>query len=138
VSAGDPEIVRGFFDALGSVGTDSSDVALSDFERRLDPQAEYVEDPSWPGADVYRGRDEVRRAFEQYGEVLRLSSLRVEDVIAAGDQLVALVRIAGESEEGLPFENRWGYVCQVRGGLILRFQAYLDARAALEAAGVKT
>jgi len=34
-----------------------------DVERWWHPQMEYVEDPRWPGSGVYRGREEVLRAW---------------------------------------------------------------------------
>jgi ketosteroid isomerase-like protein len=137
MSREDAEAVRGAFEAMGTLGPDPSAEAVAKFaERWFEPDAEYVEDPSWPGAGIYQGRDQVSGAFDGYREVLTASTVNVEEVVEADETVVALVRIAGESETGLGFDNLWGYLCRVRNGRLSYFRAYLDKDEALEAAGV--
>ena len=137
MSREDAQVVREAFEAITGMWPNPSDEARAQItDHWFDPDIVYEEDPSWPGAGSYQGREAVVGAFDAYAEVLTATGATVEDVVDAGDRSVALVRIKGESEGGLPFENLWGYVCTVRDGRLLSFRAYFDEREALEAAGV--
>ena len=108
-------------------------------ERLWDADIEYVEDPRWPGSRSYRGRDAVIETWNGYLDVLNPVELRVEDLIDAGDQAVALVRISGVSKGAdVPFEHLWAYVCRVEGGKLVYQRAYWDVEEALSAAGVSS
>ena len=53
-----------------------------------DPEVEYVEDPRWPGASRYNGRDEVLRCWEAYIDALGPSgevAATVQRVFDAGE-----------------------------------------------------
>jgi ketosteroid isomerase-like protein len=104
------------------------------------PEIEYVEDPKLPGASSYRGRDEVLRCWQGYLEVLGAESdiaIEVEDVIDAGERIVALVRFRGETPGGeMPFDHAWGYVVGIRDGRIAFVRAYYEPSEALAAAGL--
>jgi ketosteroid isomerase-like protein len=102
------------------------------------PDIEYFEDPRWPGASKYRGRDSVLRCFQSYIETLgpaEAITVTLEQVVDAGERLVALVRFQGLSPSGVPHEHLWAYLVEVRDGRIVRFQAFYEAQDALEAAG---
>jgi ketosteroid isomerase-like protein len=61
----------------------------------------------------------------------------VERVLDAGERQVPFVRVKGRaSASGAPHEHLWGYVVEVRGGLIAYFRAYYEPSEALEAAGL--
>jgi hypothetical protein len=81
------------------------------------PDITYVEDPRWPGASTYKGRDAALRCFKQYMEALGREEdfvLRVERVLDAGARQVPFVRIGSRaSASGLPHEHLWGYVVEV-------------------------
>ena len=101
---------------------------------------EYVEDPRWPGASRYRGRDAVVRCFESYMEALGREedlTVTVERVLDAGTRQVPLVRVRGHaSTSGAPHDHLWGYVVEVREGHIVYFRAYHDPAEALAAVGL--
>jgi ketosteroid isomerase-like protein len=102
------------------------------------PDIEYVEDPRWPGASTYRGRDSVLRCFQSYIETLGPAeevTVTLEKVVEAGERLVALVRFQALSASGAPHEHLWAYLVEVSDGRIIRFQAFYEPQEALEAAG---
>jgi ketosteroid isomerase-like protein len=128
----DVQLVRKAFNGTGlqSLG----EVA----EAYWDPDVEYVEDPRWPGAGRYRGREEVLRIFQSYIDALgpdESGSAVLEQIIDAGGRQVAFVRFQGRSASGVPHDYLWGYVVEVRNRHIVYFRAYYEPAEALEAAG---
>jgi ketosteroid isomerase-like protein len=98
----------------------------------------YVEDPRWPGASRYDGRDAVLRCFQAYVDALGPEdavAATVERVVDAGARQVALVRFEGRSASGVPHDHVWGYLIEIRDRRIVYFRAYYDPEEALEAAG---
>jgi ketosteroid isomerase-like protein len=128
------ELVRGAFESFASDGLTRS------AESYLAPDAEYVEDPVWPGASTYEGRDEVVACFRAYTEALGREedwSITVERVFEAGERLVPFVRFASAaSASGVPHDHLWAYVVEVRDGRIAYLRAYYDPQEALEAVGL--
>jgi ketosteroid isomerase-like protein len=135
VSAADVEFLRGMFEDLGGA---VSPTALDEVERWWHPEMEYVEDPKWPGSSAYRGREEVLRVWNSYLDVFRTVRMDVEDVIDAGDEVVAVVRVSGISTGAdVPFDHLWAYVCRVRDGKLAYQRAYWYPEEALSDAGVR-
>jgi ketosteroid isomerase-like protein len=132
----DAEVVRGAFEAMAqSVGASEEERAAFT-ERWFHPEVEYAEDANWPGSSSFRGRDDVRRAFEGYAEILG-GELTLEEVIEGTDGFFARVRYRGKSTGAdLPWEQVWGYHCRVRDARLNYFRAYSDLEEALAAAGV--
>jgi hypothetical protein len=58
------EVVRRAFEGAGTRGLQETAQAY------WHPEVEYVEDPRWPGASTYNGRDAVLRCFQAYMEAL--------------------------------------------------------------------
>lgn len=135
MGAGDLEILRRMWaEMLGSTPVEMDDAAA---ERWWHPEIEYVEDPRWPGSTTYRGREAVILAWHGYLEVFGSVEMKVEGLLDAGDEVVALVRLSGISKGGdVPFEHLWAYVCRVREGQLAYQRAYWDPAEALEDAGV--
>ena len=104
------------------------------------PEIVYVEDPRWPGAARYEGREAVLRCFQAYMEALgpdEDGSATVERVVDAGARQVALVRFQGRSASGLPHDHLWGYVVEVKARRVAFLRAYYEPEEALEAAGLR-
>jgi ketosteroid isomerase-like protein len=106
----------------------------------LAPDVVYSDDPAWPDSRAARGRSAVIARFEDWigawgGEF----DSDIERVEGVGDQVVGIfvVRTEGTSS-GVPQSHRWGFVFELRDGLILRFRAYLDPAEALESVGLGT
>jgi len=135
VSAADVQILRRMWEEMANAAPSGVDPEAA--ERWWHPEIEYVEDPRWPGSRAYRGRDEVIATWNGYLEVLGSTKMEVEDLVDAGDGIVALVRVSGISKGAdIPFEHLWGYVCRVRDGQLAYQRAYWDPEEALSAAGV--
>jgi ketosteroid isomerase-like protein len=101
------------------------------------PEITYEEDPRWPGSGSYQGKDEVAKVFEGYMEVFGAGDVTIEDLVEAGDGLVALVRFRLVSAGGdVPIDHVWGYVCAARDGKLAHLRAYWNPQEALAAAGV--
>ena len=126
--------MRSLFEAFVTDGLDAA------AERYLDHDAEYVEDPIWPGASSYRGRGDIVACFKNYMEALggeAAWSLTVEQAVDGGERQAALVRMASQgSPSGVPHEHLWGYAAEVRHGRVVHFRAYYEAAEALEAVGL--
>jgi hypothetical protein len=97
------EVVRNAFEAAGTRGLRET------AERYWHPGIEYVEDPRWPGASSYTGRDAVLRCFQAYMEALGSEedlTITVERVVDAGDRQVPFVRVQSRAPtSGLPHEH---------------------------------
>ena len=129
------EIVRKAFEGAGT-GT-----LKEAAEMYWHPEIVYVEDPRWPGASTYKGRDAVLRCFQAYMEdaLGREEDLTVtvERVLDGGERQVPFVRVRSPaSTSGVPHEHLWGYVVEVRERRIAYFRAYYEPEEALEAAGL--
>ena len=60
--------------------------------------------------------------------------LEVEELLDAGDQVVAFVRMLGRSKAGLPVDMRFAQVWTYRNGKQIRMQMYASRDEALKAA----
>jgi ketosteroid isomerase-like protein len=112
-------------------------------ERGLDGLAEswdedivYEEDPLWPGAGTYSGRDAVLQRFREYEEQLGHGAATTDEVLERPGGVVIIWRHSGVTRgSGVPFEHRWAWVVQERDGKASHIRAYFDPEEALAAAG---
>jgi ketosteroid isomerase-like protein len=104
----------------------------------FDPEIEIREDPRFPEAGVYRGRDAAWSYFNQFVEQFDEFRFELEDVLDAGDErVVLLLRLHGRGKgSGAVFEARPGWIQTLRGSKVVRIEAYLDRGEALEALGL--
>jgi ketosteroid isomerase-like protein len=104
----------------------------------LAPDVEYEDDPAWPDHRAASGRDAVVARFEDWiGAWGDEFDSDIERVQAVGDRVVGIfvVRTRGTTS-GVPQSYRWGFVFELRDGLVVRFRAYLDPIEVLRAAGL--
>ena len=124
----DVEVVRA---AFASWDPDDFEAAAV----HLHPEVEYREDPSWPGSETHRGREAVMECFGGYDALMGFSRSSVEQVVAVGDQVVVVLRVAVKPQGSAhSVEHRWGYVCRVREERVGFFQAYVEPDEAFAAA----
>jgi ketosteroid isomerase-like protein len=98
----------------------------------------YEEDPIWPDAGTFRGRDAVSRRYVEYRDLVHLDSIEPGEVTDAGDLVVARVRIemlGGDDGQALDF--LWTYTVRVEDGRISHFRAWYDPDEAARAAGLR-
>jgi ketosteroid isomerase-like protein len=98
----------------------------------------YEEDPVWPDAGTYRGREAVMRRFLEYADLLQMQAFEVGEVIDAGDLVFLEARIhmlGGDSAQSLRF--LWGYTVRVERGRVVHFRAWFDPAEGRRAAGLR-
>jgi ketosteroid isomerase-like protein len=125
------EVVRQAIEDYNRAGVE----AIHDF---LHPEVEFTEDSRFPEAGVYRGRDAVEAYFREFRQQMAGHSLEVEEIVGAGDEVVAVVRerARGTSSDA-EVEWRAAFVWTMRGGTAVRARAYLDPADALAAVGLR-
>ena len=105
----------------------------------LDPEVEWH--ATVGGIDegrVYRGPEEVARAFADYFETWERIELRAEDYLDAGDEDVVVLwhEVAKGRESGAVVETDTATVNTIRNGKIVRVRSYMDRAEALRVAGL--
>jgi ketosteroid isomerase-like protein len=124
------EIVRRSFDAFARDGIDG-------LLRYLDPGIEWTTTGAFLEADTYRGPEDVRRYLGSLLDEFEDVRNEPEELIDAGDQIVASVRISGRGKQsGAAVDLTMTQVCLLREGRIVRIQNYMSRSEALEAAGL--
>ena len=131
------EVVRGVLGGLSAdVAGDRSSV--DEFVDRLAPDVEFEEDPRFPEAGTYRGREELRRYYDQFVAQFDRYRFNVEDVIGAGeDTVLVCLHLEGRGKGGgAEFDAHVGWVFTLRDGQVVRIRPYFDRDEALEALGL--
>jgi ketosteroid isomerase-like protein len=108
------------------------------FRRLYDPAIEW-EDASglWGDWGKRRGFEEVRDAWVTWFEAFEQVDFEIEELLEAGENVVAFIRVAGRGREsGLVIEQRLPSVWTVRGGRVVRVRGYREDADALDAAGL--
>jgi ketosteroid isomerase-like protein len=86
---------------------------------------------------VYFGRDAVIKNSRRWWGAWTDYRLDAEELIDAGSSVVLVVNEQGRGKgSGAPFEKRWAQVWTFSRGRIVRWEAYPEKAAALEAAGL--
>jgi ketosteroid isomerase-like protein len=132
VSQENVEAFRGVIEAINERGPDAG------FDL-CDAEIEFREDPKFPEAQVYRGRDEVVRNFREFTASFEYYRFEIEDLRdAGGDKVMAVLREQARGKaSGLNVDRRSGWVATFRDEKALSFEIYLDPTDALEAAGLR-
>jgi ketosteroid isomerase-like protein len=132
VSETDADMLRRAF----AMWNESGPEALLD--RFWAEDAVYREMPGWPDAGVFRGRAAVLKRMQSLVDLIGHVEVRLDDLIdAGGGRFVALVSMVGENVENeAPYTQSFGVVHQVRDGLVVEADYYLDPAEALQAVGL--
>ena len=124
------EIVRAAFDALNRGDVEA---AMKD----LAPDAEYdVSRALGPFHGVYRGRDEIRRVWEEFAEPWESVHWGIDEFIGAGDQVATPFTNVLRGRDGIEVQARAALLWTLRNGTIISFCFYQERQEALEAAGL--
>jgi ketosteroid isomerase-like protein len=108
------------------------------FRRLYDPDIEW-EDVSglWGDWGMRRGFEEVRDAWLTWFEAFEQVNFEIEELVEAGDKVVALIRARARGREsGVVIDQRLPSVWTVRGGRVVRVRGYREAGDARDAAGL--
>jgi ketosteroid isomerase-like protein len=127
MSQEDLEIVRRGHEALNSGDMDAL-IVLCDEEFRLD-MSDRVFNPA-----VYDGHEGIRRFYSEVRDVWATYVWEPEELIEAGDYVVALLRSSGRGRgSGVDVERRTAMVWTVRNGRATAMRFFRDRDEALEA-----
>jgi ketosteroid isomerase-like protein len=125
------EVVRG---ALETFNREGVEAALAYF----DPEVEWLGPPEWLEKHLYKGHDGIREIATVWAESFQEFRLDLEELIDAGDRVVALVYQRGRIKGGgTRIEQRIGYNWEVRNGKGVRVQVYFSWEEARRAAGLE-
>jgi ketosteroid isomerase-like protein len=106
-------------------------------DRYLTGDVVYEEDPVWPDAGTFHGRDATVRRFLEYRDLVHLENVAPGDVIDAGDLVLAQARIEMLGGDEWPaLEYLWTYTVRVENGRIVHLRAWYDPDEAARAAGL--
>ena len=103
------------------------------------PAFEYRATGVIPGAaGVYRGPEEYSRFLERWWGEFEAPEVDVHEFIDAGDQVLVSLTFRGRGKQS-GVETTWDiwHVWTVRGGKVVRGEAFTSREQALEAAGLK-
>src|SRR3954466_15499745 len=103
----------------------------------MDPEVEAHNPPEVPEAAIHRGREAVRRDWEQTLELFDDFSVELEEYFDAGDDLLVYLRYRGRSrgsraEVVAPMSHVWTF----RNGKVIRFRQFLNRAEARAAVGL--
>jgi ketosteroid isomerase-like protein len=128
--ASDPEaIVRELYAAMNERDFTAA-------ERLADPDVEWISDPR-TGLGSRRGREEVLRFFRDQSESFAEVTIELDDIDAAGDTVLALIRVKGRgSASGAEVEISIAHVWEVNDGRVVRGRGFGDRDVARKAAGL--
>jgi hypothetical protein len=106
------------------------DAFADDFEVRFISQS--------PGVEVeYRGLDGFVEGWREWLEPWASYRLEVEQILDAGDEVVALLQVRAKTKHGsVAMEHAPGSVWTIRDGKIVRLLLFLDRKEALKTVGL--
>ena len=117
--------------------------AFAAFNRRdLDAAAAmFAEDAEWVAymsaleSDVYRGRDAIRRMWEEFHERFAGFRARVVELVERGEHVVAVVEYTGAGAASrAPVAATVAHLIRFRDGRAVHVRGFPDKEAALQAA----
>ncbi len=105
--------------------------ALMDF---FDPEVDFVT----LLLGNHHGKEAIRPLFEENRKTLSGYRLDPDELIDAGDQVIAVVHVGGAgATSGITLDDRIALVATLKGGLIVRQQTFRNKTEALEAVGLR-
>ena len=97
----------------------------------------YEEDPVWPDAGRFRGREAVLRRFVEYPDLMHITGMNRGAITDAGDAVLAELRLEMLASGAEAVEFVWTYTMQVEDGRVTHFRAWYDPDQAARAAGLR-
>ena len=129
MSKGNVEVVRRAVDAL------NRRKMWLDY---VDPEVEWIEDPRYPDAQTYRGREGVERSIEKWWDTWASLVMQVEEMVDVEDRVVfwGITEARGHDSD-VTVRAPFGGVWEFRDGLVVRVHVLGGRDEALEGAGLR-
>jgi ketosteroid isomerase-like protein len=125
------EVVRRAYSEFLETGTFAREIAASDFVWDM---SHY---DGWPEQQVYQGVEAAERFMQEWTSAWVDWELQIDELLDAGDKVVALVRQRGRSKlTGIPVEVSLAKIWTLRDGKYARMDMYSDVADALTAVGL--
>jgi ketosteroid isomerase-like protein len=133
VSQQNVEIVRQVSDAFAS---GDSDTLFALVAPEIEWDFSHVD--TWLEEKIYRGYDGIGEFFGKWTGEWDDYRFEVEDIIDAGDRVVAIVRDEGRGKSsGIKLERQHAEVWTIRDGKVIRIEPYDHKAEALAAVGLE-
>jgi uncharacterized protein len=124
------EVVSGLYDKFATGDIDSI-LAL------VDPEIEFDLSDRLPDEGIHRGREAYRQFLDRTFELWADFRVDVEELLDAGDAVVALIRTAATGRaSGISIDERVAHVFWLRDAAPYRFKVFGERAEALEAVGL--
>jgi uncharacterized protein len=103
----------------------------------FDEDAEWIEDPRYPGAETFRGPAGVERSIRKWWDAWGELAMLVDETIDLGDRVVVAGRVRARGHDSdVAVEALFGGVYEFRDGKVIRVRVLGSREEALEAAGL--
>jgi ketosteroid isomerase-like protein len=130
-------VVRQVHELFNQLSTDSEDRRGSREEAELlllfDEQIEFVQPAGAVDSRVYRGREGLRRSWDEWLDIWREHRVEIEEIAERGDDVLALSRNLFVGRDGVQVEQSGGSLFSFSDGSIVRFEAFFDQDVARQA-----
>jgi ketosteroid isomerase-like protein len=124
------EVVRRSVEHLNATGEPLWEV--------IDPEVEWVIDPTGLLAGTYRGHEGVKTFLERLMEGFDRAEFEIDRVVDIGESVLMLGRVRTHGRgSGVTAEQAVGWVTRVRRGAIVSVRLYFRQAEALEAVGLR-
>ena len=124
------EVVRQLFEQFGERGIEGA-IETMDEDIVIEIPPELSAEP-----DDYRGHDGARRYFEGFGGMIEDVRYEPIELIPAGEQVIAHIRLSGRGvSSGLDVDLEAFVVHELANGRIMRIRPYADLEGAQAAIG---
>jgi ketosteroid isomerase-like protein len=131
MSAENVDIIRRGYEEFIATGAPTEDIMAPDFVWDMSTFR------GWPERKTYEGVEGMREFVTDWTAAWEDWRLEVEDLLDAGDEVVAIVRQSGRSKTtGLPVDMRFAQLWTLSDGKQTRMRMYADPEEALRTAGL--
>ena len=132
MSADNVDIIRAGYERFIATGEPDEDTMAPEFVWDMSTFT------GWPERKTYDGVDGMREFVADWTSAWDDWRLEVEELVDAGDQVVAIVRQSGRSRTtGLPVDMRFAQLWTLADGKQAYMRMYADPEEALRAAGLE-
>jgi ketosteroid isomerase-like protein len=90
-------------------------------------------DPTFPEGGTFEGRDAVVRYMTDMFANWVHVELQVDEVIASGEQVLALLTMRNTGRDGIKLDAFWAHLWTVKDGKMIDVRSFLSREPALEA-----